>query len=194
MIEIWLTAKAKRIRLPVLPEKISLEAGGQHERVTLHEAGEALLIGKRRLRALSIGSYFPARYTSVCAFRNIPEPQATADLLRSWAEGGVIVKLVIAGGAVDVSMPVVIESFSSSLRKVSGDVEYEMSLTEYVTLDVTAAAASVFTLHPRPRPRTAPTPPTNTRYTGTSRYPTARPLLPGFVTDRYPTPTQTLEI
>jgi len=194
VVEIYLTAKAVRIRLPILPEKISLDAGADHEKVTLHEAGGALLPGMRRLRSLSLASYFPARYTSVCAYRNIPDPQVAADLLRSWAEGGVIVKLVIAGGAVDVSMPVVIESFSSSLRKVSGDVEYEMSLTEYVTLDVTAAAASVFTLHPRPRPRTAPTPPTNTRYTGTSRYPTARPLLPGFVTDRYPTPTQTLEI
>jgi hypothetical protein len=31
VVEIYLTAKAVRIRLPILPEKISLDAGADHE-------------------------------------------------------------------------------------------------------------------------------------------------------------------
>lgn len=164
MIEIWLTARDQRIRLPVLPEKISLEAGGQHEKVTLHEAGEVLLTGKRMLKSLTLSSYFPARYTTLCAYTNIPDPKAAADTLRAWAEEGTVAQLVIAGGAVDVSMPMVIESFTSSMRKVEGDVEYEMALTEYRRLDIVTAKASVFKLHPRPTVKPAPPKPRNRRY------------------------------
>lgn len=161
MVEVWLSAGGTRVRLPVLPEKITIEAGGQHEKVTLHEAGEVLLAGKRTLRSLSLASYFPARYTSVCGYRNIPDPRTAADTIRGWAEAGTVVQLVITGGAVGANMPVIIESFPTTIGKQAGDVSYEMQLTEYRRLTVTVAQAGVFTLHPQPTAVPAPPKPRN---------------------------------
>jgi hypothetical protein len=194
VVEIWLSANGKQIRLPVLPEKITLEAGGQHEKVTLHEAGEVLLTGKRTLKSLSISSYFPARYTSLCSYMNIPDPKTAADALRAWAEGGTVAQLVIAGGAVDVNMPVVIESFSTSMRKIQGDIEYEMALTEYRRLDVVTAQASVFKLHPRPTVKPNPPKPRNKRYKAPKTNTKPVPIPITKIISRYGGVSQRLEL
>ena len=145
MVEVWLSDSRTSIRLPVLPEKITLSTGAEHEKVTLQALGEVLLPGKRRLRSMSLQSFFPKRYNSYCQYRNIPDPAAASKACLDWAEAGTVLRLVITGGAMAVNLQVILEEYSSTMGKVAGDVEYTMAMSEYrqllpVQADSTAMA------------------------------------------------------
>lgn len=158
MIEIWIRSSKARLRLPVLPEKITLEDGAQHERVTLQEIGEVVLPGKRTLCSMQFGSYFPLRYDRNCNYAAIPDPAQAAALCQEWARNAEVLRLVITGSSVDVNMEVLMEAFSATSAKLIGDVEYTMTLVEHRPLKAKRVKASVMALRPRPtaKPKAKP--------------------------------------
>jgi hypothetical protein len=131
MIEIWLSSGTDQLRLPVLPAEIAVVNTGGAQRSTLQALGEVIFSGKRKLQTLTLDSYFPALYDRNCQYGAIPLPAVAAALLRAWIDEGSKVQLLITGGALDVNMPVIIESGTFTMGKVAGDVAYNLTLTEY---------------------------------------------------------------
>lgn len=170
MIQIWIRSSTGNLRLPVLPEKITLEDGGLHEIVVLQDLGEALIPGKRKLRGMQVESYFPARYDRNCNYANIPDPQQAVEMCQGWAQNAELLRLIITGGSVTVNMQVVLETFTATAAKLPGDVSYTMIFKERRALVAKRVQASVMRLHPRPtvrtvvpapRPRNRQAPPAN---------------------------------
>jgi hypothetical protein len=139
MIEIWFTQGTDRLRLPVLPETISVVHAGGAQRANLQAVGEIIMAGKRNLKTLQLESYFPARYDSNCQYRAIPLPSVAAALLQRWMDNGDQVRLMITGGPLDVNMLVLIEGGTFTMGKVPGDVSYQLTLTEYRPITVKRA-------------------------------------------------------
>ena len=131
MIEIWLSQGTDQLRLPVLPAEIAVVNTGGAQRSTLQALGEIILSGKRKLQTLTLDSYFPARYDSNCQYLAIPFPSVAAAMLVAWINASAQVRLIITGGALDVNMPVIIESGTFTMGKTAGDVAYTLTLTEY---------------------------------------------------------------
>ena len=138
MIEIWLSCGGIQLRLPVLPPEIAVTTANGTERSTLQEIGEVILGGKRKLRTLSISSYFPARYDSNCSYRAIPSPAVAAAHLQSWCENASKIRLLITGGAVSMNMLVLLDQLTITMGKQPDDVAYSMDITEYRPLVISA--------------------------------------------------------
>ena len=136
MIEVWLAGGGAQLRLPVLPAEIAVTVPGGAQRTTLLELGEVILPGKRMLHTLQLESYFPARYDSNCQYRAIPLPADAVRLLRGWIEGGVSVRLIITGGGYTVNMTVLVETGTFTMGRPGGDVDYNLTLTEYRPLAI----------------------------------------------------------
>lgn len=135
MVQIWLTHATGRLRLPVVPEKVTVTSGNDVKRMTLQELGEVVLPGRKMLRTLTLSSYFPARYDHNCAYPDIPRPQDAASLLRGWCEAGTAVLLSIQGGGLSLDMQVLIEKCDTTMARPSGDISYDMTLTEHIALE-----------------------------------------------------------
>ena len=136
MIEIWMSGGTDQLRLPVLPAEVAVQHAGGAQRANLQALGEVIMAGKRNLKTLQIESYFPARYSSVCQYRAIPLPGVAAALLQRWMDDGAQVRLLVTGGAVEVNMLVLIEGGTFTMSKVSGDVSYQLTITEYRPITV----------------------------------------------------------
>jgi hypothetical protein len=131
MIEIWLTQGADKLRLPVLPAEVAVQHAGGAQRSTLQALGEVIMAGKRGLKTLQLDSYFPARYDSKCSYLAIPLPGTAAALIQRWIDEGTTLRLLVTGGAMEVNMPVIIESGTLTEGKAPGEIAYQITLTEY---------------------------------------------------------------
>lgn len=135
-MEFWLSFRnnKERIRLPVLPPDFEVDTGKNNTKVMLHELGEINLIGKSRLKAMTIESFFPAQHYPFCEFRNIPKPYDMVKRIESWQATEEPIRLIITG--TNINIPFAIENFRYGERDGTGDVYYSLDLSEYVFMNV----------------------------------------------------------
>lgn len=151
MIEYWLTfnSGAEKLRLPVPPQTYEVGSAMNHIKVNIHELGEILLMGKRKLKTISLKSYFPIRYDNLCQYKDIPWPQACVNKIERWKNSGKPIRLLITGEGLKINLPCAIEDFRYSQIPGPQDVHFTLELTEYPFVKVesvpTASAANAKT-------------------------------------------------
>lgn len=133
MIEFWLAFNngAEKLRLPVPPQSFEVSTGMQNTTVTLQELGELNLIGRRRLKSITLSSYFPIRDDGLCQYRGFPSPAECIDRIARWRESGRPIRLLIVGETFRMNEAMAIESFTVSQRKGPEDIYYSLELKEY---------------------------------------------------------------
>lgn len=167
MIQIWLTYNngEEKLRLPVPPKEFELQTGMVNTVVNIHELGELNLIGKRKLKSITLTSYFPIRDDGLAQYSGFPSPGECIDMIGRWRESGKPIRLLIVGESLKINEAMAIENFNVSQKHGPQDIYFTLELKEYRftgrTEDQNGATSAVallaaYTGNSRPADRTPP--------------------------------------
>mgnify|MGYP001006314221 CR=1 FL=1 len=135
-MEIWLSWQnnKERFQLPVLPSSFEVGVGNINKRVNINEIGEINLIGKSRLKEITIARFFPANEYDFLATSDIMKPYEYIEMIEGWRTSGKPIRLIITD--TPINLPMAIENFSYKEQDGTGDVYFSLELAEYVFLNV----------------------------------------------------------
>lgn len=135
MIEVWLTYKDERLRLPITP-LYEIPHPMQHTEEYLHELSSIHLIGQRGLREVSFDSFFPAQPHDFVDFGDVhfDDPYYYVRKIEEWARTGDPIRLILT--ETPHNFEVLINAFSAGEPDGSGDVAYTLELKEYVRIKI----------------------------------------------------------
>ena len=129
--EIWITydRNKKKLRLPVLPESVSVKNGSKNETMNISGLGEVLIKQDRAALSFSFSSFFPSGYFSGVNY-GPPDPYKCVEKIVSWKKSQNPVKFIVTG--MDINLYCEIEQFDYEERGGDvGTVYYTISLKEY---------------------------------------------------------------
>ena len=125
--------KEARIQLPVLPSSFSVDDGQNNVVVNITSLGDANLPGKKALRELTLDSFFPNQDYGFLVCERKSDPYEYIGWLRERKNNGTIMRVIITGTSINFTA--LIEKLEYGEDDASGDVNYSISLKEYVTLE-----------------------------------------------------------
>lgn len=98
--------------------------------------GEVLAIGKKKLREMTISSFFPSKPYPFLFSQTFPEPNVCIETINKWRLSGKPIRVAIMD--TDINLAMAIESFDYGKEDGdgSGDVSFTLSLKEYSYLNV----------------------------------------------------------
>lgn len=134
-MEVWLTLKGERLRLPVTPfYRVPFSNNNSNE--NLNEVGTINLAGKPGLRTCSLVSFFPGQnYEFLENTDSNNNPFFYDRKIREWARLGEPLRLIIT--ETPHNFEVLIDSYDSGEDDGTGDVYYTLELSEYVRIETT---------------------------------------------------------
>ncbi|WP_442601722.1 LysM peptidoglycan-binding domain-containing protein [Paenibacillus sp. KN14-4R] len=143
-MEFWLSFNngEEKLRLPVPPSSFEMQTGSTNTTVNLNDVGEINLIGKRRLKAISLASYFPIQDDGLCQYRDFPKPQKCVEMIEKWRDSGRPIRLIITGDSLTINEAMAIESFNYSQKHGPQDIYYSLELKEYRFLNFKATESA----------------------------------------------------
>ncbi len=109
--EMWITYNAERekLKIPVLPEKFSVNIGSKNSSVDVAELGEIVVKQARPAYQFSFSSFFPVkRFPGVSG--GLTSPLTCVNKIKSWIDGKKPVHLILTN--VGVNSSCTIEKFT----------------------------------------------------------------------------------
>ena len=175
-MEIWLSWQnnKERLRLPVLPPNFEVTVGNLNTRVNINEIGNINLIGKSDLKEITIERFFPAQEYYFVEYTGFPKPYDCVDMIEGWRMSGKPIRLIITETPINLALA--IDNFSYGERDGTGDVYYNLELSEYVFTETkTVAKQREYTVETK-RPTTKEVPKTYTVKSGDSLWAISKKL------------------
>ena len=160
-MEFWLSYNnnAQRLRLPINPASIESTLGMSNTSINLDAIGEANLIGKTGLKALTLESIFPATSIPLVQYSDFPAPDDCVSMIESWMNSGQPIRLTITDS--NINMACSIENFKWGRKDNTGNIYYSIDLKEYRFLEAnTTSLQSTLTSTTVKRPTTKTIPKT----------------------------------
>lgn len=157
-MEFWLIQDNEKLQLPVPPQSFEVGIGNLNETISVESVGEVNLLGKSKLKTISLSSYFPKRRYTFCQYENIPKPYDAIALIDKFRKAGQVRVLITE---TNINNVFYIEEFTYGKNDETEDVTFNISFKEYKK--VTVPKVSV-TITPTAPPREAPKP-TSITYT-----------------------------
>jgi hypothetical protein len=138
-LEFWLSWNngTEKLRLPVLPPKISVKMDHTFYDIDLVAIGEATIIGEPKLKEYSFSSVWPETYDpGLCDYAGFPSPEEFVATIERWKNTGWPIRFVITGEG-KINTAATIREFSYDWDGF--DIEYSLTLKEYrfITLEST---------------------------------------------------------
>lgn len=130
--QIWLThnGEAEKLRLPVLPEAISIGNGSLNKSVEISGLGEIVIKQDRPALTIEFSSFFPAARFPGLQVSSITPPQTIVEKITSWKNSDKPIHFLITG--TNVNLYCTIESFPCSEQGGDvGTIHYSLALKEY---------------------------------------------------------------
>lgn len=124
--------KEKSIQLPVVPASFVIDDGQNNVVVNITTLGDANLPGKKALRNIVLSSFFPNQDYNFLVCKRKSNPYDYIEWLRKRKNEGKIMRVIITGA--DINFTCLIEKLEYGEDDASGDVNFTISLKEYVTL------------------------------------------------------------
>lgn len=135
-LTISLSAGSSIVTFPVLPSELMVSVATNHGTVNINSYGEYLMKGKTGLKTLTLSGFFPAQdYPFAYA---VMSPYTCVSKLEAMRTGGEVCQLTVSD--TPLSMPCLISSFRFGEKDGTGDVYYELGLTEYRYVGDTSSA------------------------------------------------------
>ena len=175
-MEIWLSWQnnKERLRLPVLPPNFEVTVGNLNTRVNINEIGNINLIGKSDLKEITIERFFPAQEYYFVEYTGFPKPYDCVDMIEGWRMSGKPIRLIITETPINLALA--IDNFTFGERDGTGDVYYNLELSEYVFTETkTVAKQREYTVETK-RPTTKEVPKTYTVKSGDSLWAISKKL------------------
>lgn len=119
--------RAEVIQLPVRPSEFEIRSGSRHMTFETLQ-GELKLPGPRALATIRLPGRFPADGNLPYIRGTLLKPWEYVDRLNRWRDSKKPIRLII--GSV-VNMAVIIEDFDHGMNDGSGDVWFELNLSEF---------------------------------------------------------------
>ena len=159
---------AEKILFPVLPEELNVKKKGRGETYSIVGFGEVQAIHSRELAEISFESFFPATRATYMSIDPVlwQRPTNYINLINKWQEARFPSRITIKAPNFTLTLPVSIEQFDRREVAGSGDIEFQLTVKEYVfhsakKIKATTDAAGNTTLTPeapqRPDERVPPT-------------------------------------
>ena len=126
-LTISLSAGSSIVTFPVLPAELMVSVNTNHGTVNINNYGEYLMKGKTGLKSLTLAGFFPAQDYPFAVMTLSPYTYIAE--LEAMRTGGEVCQLTVSD--TPISMPCLISSFKFGEKDGSGDVYYELALTEY---------------------------------------------------------------
>lgn len=126
-LTISLAAGSSVVTFPVLPSELMVSVNTNHGTVNINNYGEYLMKGRTGLKSLTLAGFFPAQDYPFAMMTMSPYTYIAE--LESMRTGGEVCQLTVSD--TPISMPCLISSFKFGEKDGSGDVYYELALTEY---------------------------------------------------------------
>ena len=147
-LTISLAAGSSVVTFPVLPSELMISVNTNHGTVNINNFGDYLMMGKTGLRTLTLSGVFPAQDYHFAMMGLAPYTYIAQ--LETMRTGDSVCQLTVSDTL--LSMPCLISSFKFGEKDGSGDVYYELGLTEYryVTAPETGKTDAATGLKKRP--------------------------------------------
>lgn len=147
-ITISLSSDTATVVFPVLPSELMVAVNTNHGTVNINNFGDYLMKGKTGLKTLTLSGFFPAQDYPFAMMGMAPYTYIAQ--LETMRTGDSVCQLTVSD--TPLSMPCLISSFKFGEKDGSGDVYYELGLTEYryVTAPETGKTDAVTGLKKRP--------------------------------------------
>lgn len=162
--------------LPVLPEKIEMDEGGDNKTYNIINLGEVNVINVPKLTKISFESYFPSNRGPYVSAEKLFTPSFYIKKIQEWRKKCIKVRFIFTGGPLDsvfntsleVNNIFSIENFKYEERGGEvGDIYYSLELKKFknyaarkvdIKKDVTGTAATISAADTRegspPKPNT----------------------------------------
>lgn len=127
-MEIWLKQDNKKFRFAVLPPEYELTSESNNTQVIVNSLGEINLIGKRKLKNISISSFFPKQKYSFCQYTSFPAPKESVKIIEEMKNNGIL-RLTMTG--TPVNMECTIETFTWGENDGTKDINFTLEFKEY---------------------------------------------------------------
>lgn len=130
--EIWLSTNdnKERLRLPVLPESLSVSVGSKNESVDIAKLGEVTIIQDPSAKIFSFSSFFPAHKTPLVEYSKLPKPWDPIKKIEKWQKSKKPLRLLVT--KTKINFPVSIDSFEYKEEGGAvGDINYDLTLKEF---------------------------------------------------------------
>lgn len=130
-----LSSEDEKFTLPVTPWEYSVSSGQMNKTVSITQVGEALVFSNPKLRTLRFGCFFPSlKHEYPFVVGDEKEPTACIELLTKWKESKKPIRVVISDSPVNMSMAIM--SLEYREQDGTGDIYYQLELTEYKELTI----------------------------------------------------------
>ena len=136
-LTISLSAGSSVVTFPVLPSELMVSVNMNHGTVNINNYGEYLMKGRTGLKSLTLAGFFPAQDYPFAMMTLSPYTYIAE--LEAMRTGGEVCQLTVSD--TPISMPCLIRSFKFGEKDGSGDVYYELALTEYRYVEADTASA-----------------------------------------------------
>lgn len=127
-MEIWLKQEDIEYRFAILPQEYKMTSESNNTQVIVHTLGEINLLGKRKLKNISLSSFFPAQKYYCCQYSSFPTPEESVRLIEKMKEKGEL-RLIMTG--TEINMECTIESFTWGENDGTKDINFTLELKEY---------------------------------------------------------------
>ena len=147
-LTISLSSESAAVVFPVLPSELMVSVNTNHGTVNINNFGDYLMMGKTGLKTLTLSGFFPAQDYPFAMMGLAPYTYIAQ--LETMRTGDSVCQLTVSD--TPLSMPCLISSFKFGEKDGSGDVYYELGLTEYryVTAPETGKTETATGLKKRP--------------------------------------------
>lgn len=127
-LEIWLKQNDKNFRFAVIPPEYELLSESNNTQVVINALGEINLLGKRKLKSITLSSFFPAQNYYFCQYTSFPPPQESVAIIEKMKNNGVL-HLVMT--ETPINMDCTIESFVWGENDGTKDINFSIEFKEY---------------------------------------------------------------
>lgn len=130
--QIWIThnGESEKVRLPVLPDMVTVGNGSLNKSVTISGLGEIVIKQDRPALTIEFECFFPATSFPGIQVSSITPPRTLADKITAFKNSDKPVHFLITG--TNVNMFCTIENFPTSEQAGDvGSIHYKLALKEY---------------------------------------------------------------
>ena len=130
--QMWLTNNGgtERLRLPVLPETLTIRAGVSNQSVNIQGLGELVIMQDAAAMTINFSSFFPQNTFPGVQYTQLRPPTDLVEQIKTWKNGPRPIQFVVTGSPINTHFT--IEDFT--YYEVGGDVgtiQYSITLKEY---------------------------------------------------------------
>ena len=141
MIEIYLKQNDDNVlRFPVTPSEIALNGSSDISTQKINNLGEISLFSGKKLKTTNINSFFPNKVYNFCNYSDFEPPYEFVKRIEGWLSNGDKLRYIVTG--MNINIPVIITSFEYMEKDGTGDVYFNLSLTESVPINITKTTKS----------------------------------------------------